>query len=204
MITDPKTLYLSQLRNKNTGIAAFRAAAQQLSHLLAYEALTHLQSSPYNLETPFAKSCGYRMTYPITIVPILRSGLAMLPAFLEFLPDASVGVLGLKRNIPMAETIQYYANIPPLSADHRIIIIDPMIATGDTACTALKILTEQVPAAQILFVGMVCAPEGIAAIARSFPAVRVIVAGHDTALNDKKFIIPGLGDFGDRFFGTVE
>ena len=94
MITDPKTLYLSQLRDKNTGIAAFRAAAQQLSHLLAYEALTHLQSSPYNLETPFAKSCGYRMTYPVTIVPILRSGLQCFLLFLNFYLMLQLAFLG--------------------------------------------------------------------------------------------------------------
>ena len=94
--------------------------------------------------------------------------------------------------------------MPPLSAEHRVIILDPMIATGGTACAAFDIITKQVPIKQILFVGIMSATEGIDTIKKTHPEARLIVAGHDAQLNDKKFIVPGLGDFGDRYFGTVE
>jgi uracil phosphoribosyltransferase len=204
MNNDPKTIYLSQLRDKDTERAAFRKAAHQLTHLLAYEAISHLDASSYDLQTPFAKTSGTRITYPITLVPILRSGLAMLPTFLEFFPDASIGVLGLQRDKKHGSIHEYYCNMPPLSTEHRVIMLDPMIATGSTACTALDIITQQVPSTQILFVGIISAPEGINAIKKTHPEVRLIVAGQDAHLNDKKFIVPGLGDFGDRYFGTVE
>ncbi len=204
MNNNPKNIYLSQLRDKDTGRAAFRKAADQLTHLLAYEAISHLDTTSYNVETPFAKTTGTRITYPITLVPILRSGLAMLPTFLEFFPDASVGVLGLQRDEITAVPHQYYSHMPPLSAEHRVIILDPMIATGGTACAAFDIIIKKVPLKHILFVGIVSANEGIQNIKKMHPEARLIVAGQDAQLNDKHFIVPGLGDFGDRYFGTLE
>lgn len=205
MITnDPKVIYLSQLRDKDTGPAAFRKAAHQLTHLLAYEAISHLETSSYTLETPFERTQGTHIPYPITLVPILRSGLSMLPVFLSYFPFASVGVLGLQRDKKTAETHQYYCNMPPLSAEHRVIILDPMIATGNTACTAFDIILKHVPITQILFVGIISAAQGINTIKKAHPQAQLIVAGQDAQLNDKHFIVPGLGDFGDRYFGTVE
>ena len=201
---DPKALYLSQLRDKDTGQAAFRKAAHQLTHLLAYEAISHLDTKSYTIETPFETTSGAQIPYPITLVPILRSGLSMLPVFLSYFPTASVGVLGLQRDKKTAETLQYYCNMPPLTSEHRVIILDPMIATGNTACTAFDILLKHVPIEHILFVGVICATEGIDAIKKAHPKAQLIVAGHDSQLNDKHFIVPGLGDFGDRYFGTVE
>lgn len=204
MKNDPKSIYLSQLRDKDTGRAAFRNAANQLTHLLAYEAISHLDTSSYTLETPFAQTSGARITYPITLVPILRSGLAMLPAFLEFFPDASVGVLGLQRDKKTAKTMHYYCNMPPLTPDHRVIILDPMIATGNTACAAFEIITQHIPISHILFVGIISATPGIETIKKAYPDAQLLIAGQDTHLNDKHFIVPGLGDFGDRYFGTLD
>lgn len=201
---DPKALYLSQLRDKDTGPASFRKAAHQLTHLLAYEALSHLDAKSYSIQTPFDHTTGAHITYPITLVPILRSGLSMLPVFLSYFTDASVGVLGLQRDKKTAETHQYYCNMPQLTPKHRVIILDPMIATGNTACTAFDIILKYVPIEQILFVGIISATQGINAIKKAHPKAHIIVAGQDTQLNDKNFIVPGLGDFGDRYFGTVE
>lgn len=201
---DPKALYLSQLRDKDTQTAAFRKAAHQLIHLLAYEALSHLDTKSYTIETPFDRIEGAQLSYPITLVPILRSGLSMLPVFLSYFPNASVGVLGLQRDKKTAETLQYYCNMPPLTPEHRVIILDPMIATGNTACTAFDIILKHVPIEHTLFVGIISAAQGINTIKKAHPKAQLIVAGQDADLNDKNFIVPGLGDFGDRYFGTME
>jgi uracil phosphoribosyltransferase len=184
---DPKALYLSQLRDREIEMPAFRKAAHQLIHLLAHEALSHLDTKD-----------------PITLVPILRSGLSMLPVFLHYFPNASIGILGLQRDKKTAETMQYYCNMPPLTPEHRVIILDPMIATGNTARTAFDIILKHVPIEHTLFVGIISAAQGVNAIKKAHPKAQLIVAGQDAHLNDKNFIVPGLGDFGDRYFGTVE
>lgn len=203
MRSDPKNIYLSQLRNKNCERDAFRRAAHQISHLLAHDTLAHLETSSYNLETPLSSTTGTWIPYPITLVPILRSGMAMLPVFLQYFPFASVGVMGLKRDEKTAIAHQYYCNMPPLTDEHRVIILDPMIATGGTAVATLDIITEQLPGDQITFVSIISAPAGVTAIQEKHHTVHLIIAGQDPELNDKKYIIPGLGDFGDRYFGTV-
>ena len=201
---DPKALYLSQLRDKAAQTPAFRKAAHQLIHLLAYEALSHLDTKSYTIEPFSDHTASTQMPYPITLVPILRSGLSMLPVFLSYFPNASIGVLGLKRDKKTTQTVQYYCNMPPLTPEHRVIILDPMIATGNTACAALDIILKHVPIEHILFVGIISAQQGVTAIKKAHPKAQLIVAGQDAHLNDRNFIVPGLGDFGDRYFGTVE
>lgn len=192
MNIDPKSIYLSQLRDRNTQCAEFRIAAEQIARILALQAKDYLRAA-------HLPSC-----HQVTLIPILRSGIAMLPAFLDYFPDASIGMIGLKRNKKTGLTEQYYCNIPPLSQDHCVIILDPMIATGNTACAALNIVTQQIPIQRILFIGIMSAQEGIDAIKKTHPDAQLIVAAKEAGLDENNYIVPGLGDFGDRYFGTIE
>lgn len=140
---------------------------------------------------------------PVTLIPILRSGLALLTAFLKAFPDATVGFVGMKRDEQTAMPMLYYKNIPVIQPNSQVIILDPMLATGGSATAVLKIITEMgVAQEQIIFVSIISAPEGIDKIKREFPEIKVIIGVQDQGLTKDKFIIPGLGDFGDRFFGT--
>jgi len=155
------------------------------------------------IQTPIDTATGIKLADPIVLVPILRSGITMLHAFTHYFPDASIGVVGLRRDEKTAIAHWYYENLPPLSKKEQVIILDPMIATGGTALETLKKLQEHgVPQEKILFVSMVCAPEGLEAIKAKFDQITIITAAVDDHLNAQKFIVPGLGDFGDRYFGT--
>jgi len=195
--------YLTILRNKETARCAFRQAAHQIADLLAQEAANHLKVRTITVQTPLAQASGIVYDDPQVIVPILRSGITMLPSFLRYFCDSRVGVVGLKRDEKTAIAKKYYSNIPPIDAQTQIIIIDPMIATGGTAIETLALLKEKgAIESQILFVSIVSSPEGIKIIKTSYPEVTIITASCDDGLNDKKYIVPGLGDFGDRYFGS--
>lgn len=187
-LNDSKTTLLSQMRNKDIGLAAFRKTAHQLIDLLAHEALSHFDGK----------------SSPITLLPILRSGLSMLPVFTDYFPHASIGILGLQRDKKTGAITQYYCSIPPLSPDHRVIILDPILATGNTACAAYDIILKHVPIEKTLFIGVLSAEPGMNAIKKAHPNATLIFAGQDADLDEKNFITPGLGDFGDRYFGTIE
>jgi len=198
-----KNSLLTQLRDKNTSRADFRRLANSLSHVLAQEIAEKLSTETVSCETPVTTTTGIQFSGSIVLVPILRSGIAMVPAFISYFPDARIGVMGLKRDEKTAQAHQYYANLPPLTADDQIIILDPMLATGGTAVQTIAALTEKgVSEKRIHFVGIVAAPEGEKAVRSAAPGVNLCIAARDEKLNDKKFIIPGLGDFGDRFFGA--
>lgn len=195
--------YMSILRSKETNRPLFRAAAHHLADVLAAEVAKQLPTKEVSIQTPFAKTKGSEYAGPQLIVPVLRSGIAMLPSFLSYFPDAFVGIVGLKRDEKTAIAHQYYCNIPPISNDMSIMIIDPMLATGGTAISTIELLRKQgARDNQIFLICMISAPEGIKAVAQAAGEVTIITAVTDERLNDKKFILPGLGDFGDRYFGT--
>jgi uracil phosphoribosyltransferase len=196
-------LYLTQLRDKTTPRRQFRAAARTVTDLLAHKALLHLTTKSVSLETPIAPTKGIIQTDEVMLVAILRSGIAMLPTFLRYFRDATVGILGIHRDEKTAEAHLYYQNLPPIHPNQQVIIIDPMIATGGTGCMTISILQKKgIPEEKIMFVGIISASEGIHKIKSAFPNITIIVAAEDKKLNAQKYIVPGLGDFGDRYFGT--
>lgn len=196
---------ISELRNKNTDTAGFRRAANRLATLMAAEASSFIALESHEIETPLAKTKGSYLKDEIVLLPILRAGLSLLPAFMELFSDAKVGFLGLKRDEETALPHLYYQNLPKTKPGQFYIILDPMIATGGSGSAAINILKSRgVPEEQMLYVGIVGAPDGIAALKEAAPKIRIICGEIDPELNSKKYIVPGLGDFGDRYFGTVE
>ncbi len=199
-----KSVLMTILRNKQTPIDQFRDSAHQLALIMAQEATTYLPTKPHVITTPLeAPFNGTTWAQPVTLIPILRSGLALLPAFLNYFPTANVGIVGLKRDESTAIAHWYYKNIPPISAQSTVIILDPMLATGGSALATLDMLaTIDINQKQIIFAGIISSQEGINAVKKSYPDITIITADCDPALNQSKYIVPGLGDFGDRYFGT--
>ena len=193
------------LRNKQTPIDQFRATAHQLALILAHEATAFIPTKTESIITPLeAPFTGTVWAQPITLVPILRSGLALLPAFLHYFPMANVGVVGLKRDEQTAIAHWYYKNIPPIPPESTVVILDPMIATGGSALATLDMPNNLgIKDHHVVFVGIISAKEGIDAIKQAYPNLTIITADCDPALNQSKYIVPGLGDFGDRYFGTL-
>ena len=198
-----KSLLISILRDEKTGRAEFRHAALNLAEVLAFKASEFFNVKTELLQTPIAQTEGTKLKNNIMLVPILRSGLALLPAFLKYFPDAPVGIVGLRRDEKTAIAQLYYNKIPKINSQDQVIILDPMIASGGTAEATLNILQNMgIQQERIIFVSIVCAPQGLESVSKKFPGVKFIVAVQDKDLNPQKFIVPGLGDFGDRFFGT--
>jgi len=199
-----KAILMTILRNKQTPIDQFRDSAHQLALIMAQETTTYLPTKSQTITTPLeAPFNGTTWAQPVTLIPILRSGLALLPAFLQYFPNANVGVVGLKRDEATAIAHWYYKNIPPIPSQSMVIILDPMLATGGSALATLDMLTSlNIKQKQIIFAGIISSQEGINAVKKAYPDITVIIADCDPALNQAKYIVPGLGDFGDRFFGT--
>lgn len=198
-----QTYFLSILRNKNTPRSTFRTVARKLTECLALETFNHIKLKPTTIETPLRPTTGLEVAQRMVIVPILRSGITMVEPFLSYFPDALVGVVGLRRDEKTAIAHWYYENIPALTKNDQIIIVDPMIATGGTGQETLTMLKKKnANMGTLIYVSMVSAPEGIKVIKDAFNEITIITASVDDHLNDKKFIVPGLGDFGDRYFGT--
>ncbi len=198
-------IYMSILRDKKSTREQFRSASYNVSLLLAREALNQMKTKFFEFSTPVATTQGVKCADPVVLVPILRSGITMIPPFLKLFPDATVGVVGFRRDEKTAQAQFYYANFPPMGKDHQIIIVDPMIATGGTGIGTLELLKEKgISEKQILFVSIVSSQEGIDAISKQYPNINIITAACDKELNKDKFIVPGLGDFGDRYFGTLD
>lgn len=198
-----KETLLTILRKKNTSRSEFRWTSDRLTHLLACQAADHLATQTYSIESPMGATQGVKFSQNIVLVPILRSGITMFPPFLQYFPFAKIGVVGLKRDEQTAIAHWYYDNVPPIGTDDQVIVLDPMLATGGTLAETLSLLKKKgVAEKNILFVGIVSAPEGEQVIKEKFPEVTLLIAARDEKLNDKKFIVPGLGDFGDRYFGT--
>ena len=198
-----KEIYLTNLRNKNTSISEFRQNAHALSHIIAQEALSHIETQTITIQTPIDTTTGLQIKTEIMLIPILRSGMSMLLPFLDYFKNAKIGVIGLKRDEKTHIAHKYYQNFPKISKSETVIILDPMIATGSTGIATLKILTGLgVKEKKIIFASIINSIDGINAIKLEFPEVRILQAGIDNKLNKDKFIVPGLGDFGDRYYGT--
>ena len=192
---------LAELRDRTTPPERFRALTNRISVLLGAEALRDVPSGQDVVETPLGPSPCRRVRADIVIAPVLRAGLGMVPGMLELVPNARVGHLGLQRDERTAVASQYYAKLPPDIETSYVLLIDPMLATGGSAVAALDVLARA-GARHMRLVCIVAAPEGVAAVERAFPSVPIFTPVVDRELNDRKYIVPGLGDFGDRLFGT--
>ena len=193
---------LAELRDKRTTPDRFRRAATRISVLLAAEAMRDVPSGAVTIDTPLGPAAGRRTVDEIVVVPVLRAGLGMLDAVLELVPRARVGHIGLQRDEMTAVASQYYAKLPAALDRSFVLMIDPMLATGGSAVAALDLL-RTAGARDIRIVCIVAAPEGLHVVERHHPGVAVYTPVIDRGLNEHKFIVPGLGDFGDRLYGTV-
>ncbi len=192
---------LTILRDKNTGIEDFRHHAALVSQIMIMEATRNLPTDEKLIETPLTTMVGQKIRHSVAFVPVLRAGLSMLFPAKDFLPWAPVGFIGLERDEETAIAHEYYKKLPEGLKDKRILILDPMLATGGSLVDTIKMLTKE-SANSIYVVCIVAAPEGIETINEKFPDVHIYTAAIDSHLNEKKYIVPGLGDFGDRYFGT--
>ena len=194
---------LTALRDERTASPEFRRLTEELVTLLAYEATRDVRTEQVDIRTPVSPTTGVKLSYPRPlVVPTLRAGLGMLPGMLELVPNARVGHLGLQRDERTAVASQYYAKLPKNIEDSYVLLIDPMLATGGSAVAALDMLTRA-GGRHLRLVCIVAAPEGVAAVERAYPSVPIFTPVVDRELNAHKFIVPGLGDFGDRLFGTI-
>jgi uracil phosphoribosyltransferase len=190
---------LTSLRDSSTPPPLFRLIAKRLALVLCIEATRTIPSAPVQVETPLAATAGTRLG-PLVAVPILRAGLGMLEAVTELFPEVTVGYLGLERDHATFEPSLYYSKLPPLEG-RSALLLDPMLATGGSAAAACAALKAANPVS-ITLLSVVAAPEGIAHIEREHPEVDIVTASVDEGLNASAYIVPGLGDFGDRLFGT--
>ncbi|TSC68873.1 MAG: uracil phosphoribosyltransferase [Parcubacteria group bacterium Gr01-1014_66] len=197
-----KELYLSALRNRETKTDEFRRASDQLAQLLCAETQAKLADSRIEIQTPVGTTMGIAVSNSIMVVSILRAGLALLPAFTHAIPNLPVGLLGLERDEETAQARVYYKKFPR-KISRRAVILDPMLATGGSACMAVEVLIQAgYTREQIYFTGVVAAYEGFNRLAAVIPIKNIVVGAVDPALNAQKYIVPGLGDYGDRYFGT--
>ena len=193
---------LLALRDAKTTPEQFRLLAGRISVLLAAEALRDVPTVAHTVATPLGAAEGRRVNVDVVLVPVLRAGLGMLPGMLELVPNARVGHIGLQRDEVTAQASRYYSKLPPRLNDSYVVMIDPMLATGGSAVAALELL-RMAGARHIRLVCIVAAPEGIAAVEKAYPDIPIFTPVVDERLNDHKFIVPGLGDFGDRLYGTA-
>jgi uracil phosphoribosyltransferase len=192
---------LTILRDKNTRLEVFREHSAVISKILFLEATKNLNLKPKTIETPLVAFTGSEVSGRIVVVPILRAGLAMLFAVQEILPTVAVGLIGLERDEQTARAREYYRKFPKILPEDKVFVIDPMLATGGSIDDTLKALREKGITVDAV-ISIVSAPEGIARVTKTYPELSIFTAAIDQALNDKKYIVPGLGDYGDRYFGT--
>lgn len=192
---------VTHLRDKTTKPATFRTLTYQLTVLLAIEATRRLATERKEIETPLERFTGEVLgLQPLVVVPILRAGLGMVQPFLDLFPDVSVGYVGLERDHTTAIARSYYCKLPALAQRH-VFLVDPMLATGGSAVNALEVLKSN-GGTDVSLLSIVSSPEGVAAVEKNHPGVPIFTAALDRGLNARKYIVPGLGDFGDRLYGT--
>ena len=193
---------ISILRDKNTGANEFRSIVTEIAMILAYEATEDLSLEEFEMETPISKTTGYRLAgKKQAIVPILRAGLGMVDGVLEVLPAAKIGHIGMYRNEETLKPVEYYCKLPKDIGNRDILVVDPMVATGGSVNDAIERLKER-GCKSIKLLCIIAAPEGIKAIQEKHGDVDIYVAQLDEKLNENGYIVPGLGDAGDRLFGT--
>ncbi|MDO4605156.1 MAG: uracil phosphoribosyltransferase [Helcococcus sp.] len=193
---------LSIIRDKNTGTNEFRKVVTEISQLMCYEVCRDLELEEFELETPLEKTTGYRLAgKKLGLVPILRAGLGMVDGMLSLIPSAKVGHIGMYRDHETLKPVPYYSKLPNDVEERNIFVLDPMLATGGSSMDAIQELKNQGCKA-IRLICIVGAPEGVKAVQEAHPDVDIYLAALDRQLNDTAYILPGLGDAGDRLFGT--
>jgi len=193
---------VSYLRDRNTPTVHFRKLVEEVTLLLTYEATKDLPTEDVEIETPLEVAPVPRISgKKVAVCPILRAGLGMLDGVLTLISGARVGFIGLYRDETTLQPVEYYVKLPQDVADRDVILLDPMLATGNSTASAIKTVREA-GAAHVRLISVIAAPEGIANIERNHPDVLIVVAAIDRGLNERGFIVPGLGDAGDRLYGT--
>lgn len=193
---------LSILRNKKTGTKEFRELISELSMFLCYEALKDAKTTEVEIETPICKTKVKKMSEDdYAFIPILRAGTGMLDGLIKVLPNAKIGHIGLYRNEETLKPVRYYYKVPKNIDKKQVVVLDPMLATGGSSIDAITMLKEE-GAKNIKFLCIIAAPEGIEALRKAHPDVEIYATAVDEKLNDVGYIVPGLGDAGDRIFGT--
>jgi uracil phosphoribosyltransferase len=190
------------LRDQNTDSETFRAALQRVSNILAVELSKEFRLTEIEVETPLEKTKGAKLTNDVILVPVLRAGLGMVNGFLQIIPEAKVGHIGLQRDEETLKPVEYYYKVPKHLETAEVVMLDPMLATGGSASEALKYLKKR-GATKLVFACLVASPEGVEKIQSEHPNVKIFAAALDRELNSKGYILPGLGDAGDRTFGTL-
>ena len=193
---------LAILRDKNTGTKEFRALISEISGLMCYEATRNLPTVEVEVETPVATAkCRMLSGKKLAIVPILRAGLGMVDAMVDLIPSAKIGHIGLYRDPETHLPVEYYCKLPEDIANRQVYVVDPMLATGGSAVAAIDFLKAR-GCKNIIMMNIIGCPEGVKAVQEAHPDVDIYMAACDERLNDHAYIIPGLGDAGDRIFGT--
>lgn len=194
---------LALLRDRLTPVLLFRSLIEELGLMLAVEATRNLSTQAAEIETPLEKMVGQSLTkLDPALVPVLRAGLGLVPSFLKLLPIAKVGHIGMYRDHTSLKPVPYYRNFPPMLEARAVYVLDPMLATGGSASEAIQEVKDA-GARNITLVSVIAAPEGLARLEKDHPDLRIVVGAVDRELNEKGYILPGLGDAGDRIFGTV-
>jgi uracil phosphoribosyltransferase len=193
---------LGLLRDVHTTTEMFRRLVNELTLLLTYEATKDMGTESYEVETPLEPTQAVRISgKKVAVCPILRAGIGMLDGVLSLIPVARVGFIGLYRNEETLQPVEYYVKLPADIADREVILLDPMLATGNSTASAVETV-KRAGAQHITLIALIAAPEGVAHIQEDHPDVRIVVASIDSNLNEKGYIVPGLGDAGDRLYGT--
>ena len=193
---------LSILRNKNTGVKEFRELVSEIAGLMCYEATRNLPTEEVDVETPVAVAkCRVLAGKKLAIIPILRAGLGMVDAMVDLIPSAKIGHIGLYRDPETHMPVEYYCKLPEDIENRQVFVVDPMLATGGSAIAAIEFLKKR-GCKQIIMMNIIGCPEGVKAVQEAHPDVDLYLAAVDEKLNDHAYIIPGLGDAGDRIFGT--
>jgi len=199
-----KNQLLTVLRDKTTPISIYRRKAEQLANLLVFETADLLELSAKKVQTPITTAKGVAIADSVVLVSILRSGLSLLHAFENYFEEARVGILGFERNKESFEAKLYYQNIPEITPKANVIIMDPILATGGTASHAAELLkTKGAEENRMIFTGVIGSAEGMDRLKKDHPKMRIVLGAIDDGLNKDKFITPGIGDFGDRYYGSL-
>ncbi len=202
IITHPLVQHnLTRLRDQRTGPQEFRRVLSEVAALMLYEATRSFAVRPTRVQTPLAMARGFQLQHEVVLVPVLRAGLGMLDSILQLIPHARVGFIGLKREETTLKADFYHKSLPPDLRRFEVILIDPMLATGGSAVAAMDLLAE-LDVRRVRLVNLVAAPEGIRQVRSHYPELPIFTAAVDRKLNDKGYILPGLGDAGDRLFGV--
>lgn len=193
---------ITYLRNKETKEYQFRLALRRIAYSLVSEISKKFELEEIEVETPLESTKGFKITKQIVLVPVLRAGLSLVNSFIDMIPDAKVGHIGLQRDEETLQPVDYYYKTPRDLNQSKVIVLDPMLATGGSASAALSFLKER-GANDLIFCCLISAPEGVKKLSMNHPEVPIYTAAYDRELNENGFILPGLGDAGDRTYGTL-